>query len=269
MSGLLADNGVAIIDGIYKRGNVAFTRERGPSPFAIDFLDQLQPLIRRNGSTSGVVEELGTGNGRDLVYFAAAGLTTIGYELSESARALTQQRFREEDLEERLVLRGNFADTAGIKPGSLVGVYGVSSLHYYHPLEALALLSQHRQLLQKNGLIGIALKTTGAQRYDGVVEIRSLALTFDFNAAANQICAFIAHGLDGDTTVCGFTYPYLEGSITRWFYTPEQLAALGRLAGLHPVKKDRVVIHSYGNRNQDEEFAYVVFAKHAPDGESR
>lgn len=269
MSGLLVDNGVAIIDGIYQRGKVAFTHERDPSPFAVDFLELLRPLVGTNGSVSGTIEELGSGNGRDIAYFAAAGLRTIGYELSQKAKALTQKRFQEEGLEGRLVLRGDFADTTGIEQGSLVGVYGVSSLHYYHPLEALALLAQHRQLLQKNGLIGIALKTTGAPRYDGVMDVRSLTLTFDFNNAANQVCAFTSHGLEDNTVVSGFTYPYPEGRITRWFYTSDQLAALGRLAGLHPIKKEVVTIHSYGNHDQDEQFAYVVFAKQAPHGETR
>ncbi len=271
MSGLLEAGGAEAIGSLYRKGSVAFTRDRHPNPFAVDFFHELKPVIGSNGHTQGTIAELGSGAGRDAAYFAVHGLQVIAFELSQDARSLIEDRFRADDLEHRLTLRGNFQDTSGIEEQSLVGVYAVSSLHYYHPLKLYELLWHYKRLLSDNGKAGIALKTRNSSWYeDGIAARQRPDLLFDFNTAARQICAFTGHGLDDEERVVhGFRHEYPEGVVTRWYYSAEQIATLGRLAGLHPIKINVFPIHNYARQDRDEEFAYVVFAKHVPHGESR
>ena len=122
-----------------------------PTPFALKFLDTL-PNPNGHG---GLVAFLGSGFGRDALYFVERGYDVAAYELVPLGREITRRRFEERGLAHRLKIGNDFHDTSGLAPKSLDGALAVQSLNYLAPDEFVEVLSMYKRHVKDDGLFAI------------------------------------------------------------------------------------------------------------------
>ena len=257
------------MEGIYQGEELLFATASEPTPFADRFLIDLLPSVLDNRNTSGRIAELGAGTGRDAVHFARKGLRVVAFDSCKTARDKIRAVVQTENLEDRLEVKGDYKNTQGISPGSLLGVYGVSSLHYLDPITAYELLVHYKSLLEPKGKIGLALKTRNASWYRELLDEKGAPdATYSFNDIAQVYRHFVTHkhfhfvnnGLSSEgEMIHAFDHQHEDGSsIRRVYYTPEQLRVLASLSGFTVEKLEIVSVPNYDRLGKTEEFCYLV-----------
>lgn len=244
---------------IYEGGTLLFATQNTPTPFAELLIASNGDDKTHQGGQPPVAAELGSGNGRDSLYFAQEGYNTLAFEISPVARAQTLSKFRDLGLEERLAQGGDFHDVASHPDHSLDLVHAVSSLHYFSPTQLLGILKLYAKKLKPNGKIGIALKTPQSS---WPTEFHENGRTPDVYYDLSGLTAL----LDGEQPiVTGYRFPtdsaedgrFLR-TLSRVFYNEGQLRALLRTAGYTIIHSRTVPVLNYDRSGKTEHFAWVV-----------
>lgn len=244
---------------VYKDGTLLFATQDSPTPFAESLIAVSKDDKTHRSGHSPLAAELGSGNGRDALYFVRKGYNVIAYELNPAARARTLSRFRGLRLEERLSQREDFHDVANRPDHSLDLVHAVSSLHYFSPIQLLDILKLYAKKIKPNGKIGIALKTPQSS---WPTEFHKTGRRPDVDYDLSNLTAL----LDGEhPIVIGYKFPIdatKDGrfwhALIRVFYNEGQLRALLRTAGYTIIHSHTVTVLGYDRPGKTEHFAWVV-----------
>jgi len=244
---------------VYKDNTLLFANQNTPTPFAELLIAASKDDLTHQSGQPPVVAELGSGNGRDALYFAQNGYNITAYELNPVARAQTLSKFRDSDLEERLIQREDFHDIASRPDHSIDLVHAVSSLHYFSPTQLLGILKLYAKKIKPNGKIGIALKTPQSS---WPIEFQEKGIRPDVVYDLSSLTALP----DGEhPIVIGYQFPIdatKDGSfwhaLSRVFYNEGQLKALLKTAGYEIVHSCTVPVLNYDRPGKTEHFAWVV-----------
>lgn len=105
----------------YAKGTPHWAKGEEPSEFAKEFVDELE---KREANT---VLEIGSGNGRDSIFFAKKGFKVSAVDVSLSAVELAKSNIEKKKVE--VDIREANAESLPFLNGSFDGVFSLSVLH--------------------------------------------------------------------------------------------------------------------------------------------
>ena len=125
------------MEGVFANRFLNFAANSLNNPFALPFYDEVK---KRFDGQAIKLAVLGSGNGRDALYFALKGAEVITFELSQRARDMTKNWFSANGIEDKLAQFIDFRQVDCIQPKSLEGAYAVCSLCYMNPEDMIEIV---------------------------------------------------------------------------------------------------------------------------------
>jgi ubiquinone/menaquinone biosynthesis C-methylase UbiE len=137
-------------------------RDEGGSPFA----RQVESILR----PSSIIVDLGTGVGRDALYFAENGHEVIAADFSKVVIEQDRQALDRPDLQ---FMVSDISDGLPFKSESVDVVFARLSLHYYDNKTTKSIFRDISRILIPGGILAFACKTTNDPEYGQGTEIEN------------------------------------------------------------------------------------------------
>lgn len=121
--------------------------------------------------TSGVVLDLGAGDGPDTLWFAQQGLSVLSVDFSKNALARIEERCKRSGVESHVrTLHSSICDVS-LPEQSVDYVYSHLGLHFFNNEDTRRVFANIERWLKPNGTLGLKVKSTADPMYGKGEEI--------------------------------------------------------------------------------------------------